>query len=527
MKNIAIPIFLVVLTCFSLSGCNPAKKQSERPNILFIMSDDHAYQAVSAYGHGLNETPNIDRIAREGARFSNAFVTNSICAPSRAVLLTGIFSHLNGKIDNFKPYNWDQQNFAKILQQSGYETAMIGKIHLSGEPQGFDYWNVLPGQGFYYNPEFIEMGEQKQFTGYVTTLITQFTLKWLNEIRDRSKPFCLLYHHKAPHRNWMPEEKYLDLYEDQEFDTPANFFDDYSTRGKAAREQTMRIAEDMMWGHDLKFENDPYTGEPSNISRRTDRMNEEQLRAWWDAYTPRNEEFIRDKPEGKELAKWKFQRYMRDYLKCVKSIDDGVGEILDYLDKEGLAENTVVIYTSDQGFFLGEHGWYDKRFMYEESLRIPLLIRYPEEIKAGSVVDQLIQNLDFAPTFLDYAGVDIPGNMQGESFRNMVSGEPCDGRDAIYYHFYEYPSVHMAKRHYGVRTDRYKLMHFYYDVDEWELYDLKTDPSEMLNVYDDPAYAEVQEMMHRRLVELREKYNDKPENDSIFLNEYLEWRRSR
>lgn len=493
-----------------------APKQT-RPNIIFIMSDDHAYQAISAYGHGLNQTPNIDRIAKEGAIFTRACVTNSICAPSRAVMLTGKHSFVNGKVDNVFPFDWNQDNFAKQLQKSGYQTAMIGKIHLDGLPQGFDYSNVLPGQGQYYNPDFIENGVKKRYPGYVTTLTTQFALDWLDKKRDKTKPFCLLYHQKAPHRNWLPEEKYLDLYEDQDFPFPENFFDDYSGRGTAAHTQEMGIVKEMMWGHDMKFENDPYTGQPTNFMPDIKRMDDKQREAWRNAYNKRNEEFLKVKPEGKDLAKWKYLRYLRDYLKCIKSVDDGVGELLNYLDKNGLTENTIVIYTSDQGFYLGEHGWFDKRFMYEESFRTPLLMRYPKEIKPGTTIGKLVQNLDFAPTFLDYAGLSIPKEMQGESFRKLVSGKAGEWRDAVYYTYYEYPGVHAVKRHYGLATERYKLIHFYYDVDEWEMYDLQKDPHEMKSVYNDPAYAKVQKELHARLTELRKKYCDSDELDQKFI----------
>lgn len=495
-----------------------------RPNIIFIMSDDHAYQAISAYGHGLNETPNIDRIGREGAIFKKGFVTNSICAPSRAVMLTGKFSHINGKIDNRVPFNWDQPNFAKMLQKSGYQTAMVGKIHLDGLPQGFDYSNVLPGQGQYYNPDFIENGVKKHYPGYVTTLTTEFALNWLDKTRDKTKPFCLLYHQKAPHRNWLPEEKYLDLYEDREFPFPANFFDDYSGRGTAAHTQEMGIVKEMGWGHDMKFEQDPYTGKPTDFMGNINRMDETQRNLWRKAYNPRNEAFVKNKPEGKELAKWMYQRYLRDYLKCIKSVDDGVGQLLDYMDKNGLTENTVVIYTSDQGFYLGEHGWFDKRFMYEESFRTPILMRFPKEIKAGTVVEKMVQNLDFAPTFLDYAGVTAPADMQGLSFRKLVNGKKGQWRDAIYYQYYEYPAEHAVKRHHGVRTDRYKLIHFYYDVDEWELYDLEKDPQEMKSVYTDPAYAGVRKELHKRLVELRVQYGDSDELDQKLIREFTKKR---
>ena len=518
MNKINVLTMLGLCSTGILQPCSGQAPKQARPNIIFIMSDDHAYQAISAYGHGLNETPNIDRIAKEGAIFNKGFVTNSLCAPSRAVMLTGKFSHLNGKIDNNKPFNWDQQNFAKILQQNGYQTALIGKIHLEGSPQGFDYWNVLPGQGNYYNPDFIENGVKKRFQGYVTTLTTEFALNWLDKARDKSKPFCLLYHQKAPHRNWLPEEKYLNLYDDREFPLPETFYDDYTGRGTAAHTQEMGITKVMTWGPDLKFENDPYTGEPTNFKVDINRMDEHQREAWRAAYNPKNEEFLKKKPQGKDLDNWKYQRYMHDYLRCIKSIDDGVGQLLDYLDKNGLAKNTIVIYTSDQGFYLGEHGWFDKRFMYEESFRTPILMRYPKEIKPGTIVNQLVQNLDFAPTFLDYAGAKTPVDMQGLSFRNLVKGEKGQWRDAIFYEFFEYPAVHMVKRHYGIRTDRYKLIHFYYDVDEWEMYDLDKDPHELKSIYNDPAYADIQKNLHKRLIELRAQYGDSDELDQSFIN---------
>lgn len=483
----------------------------ERPNIIFIMSDDHAYQAISAYGHGLNETPNIDRLAKEGVLFTRSFVTNSISAPSRAVMLTGKFNHLNGKIDNQNSkFDWDQQNFVRILQQNGYQTALIGKIHIPGTPQGFDYTNILPGQGLYYNPVFIENGVRKSHSGYVTTLTTQFALEWLDEKRDKSKPFCLLYHQKAPHRAWQPEEKYLNLYDDKHFDVPENFFDDYTGRGTAAKHQKMEIGRDMEWGHDMKFEYDPYTGKLTSFGKELDsRFDEQQQSAWRAAYGPENNDFMQNKPENKEdLYKWKFNRYIKDYLRCIKSVDDGVGELLDYLMANGLAENTIVVYTSDQGFYLGEHGWFDKRFMYEESLRTPLIVRFPKEIKAGLLCDKMIQNIDYAPTLLDYAGIKIPKDMQGESFRKVVAGKHSKWRDAIYYRYYEYPQPHSVIPHFGIRTERYKLIRFYDEVDEWELYDLEKDPHEMKSVYDHPAYKKIQAQLHKKLKQLQRKYKD-------------------
>ncbi len=506
----------------SILGCSSQqKKDTSQPNILFIMSDDHAYQAVSAYGYGLNETPNIDRIAREGAIFNRACVTNSISAPSRAVMLTGKHSFINGKVDNVEPFNWDQENFPKLLRANGYQTAMIGKIHLDGLPQGFDYSMVLPGQGQYYNPDFLINGERKQIEGYCTEIITEAVIDWLKNKRDPEKPFCLLYHQKAPHRNWLPAPKYVNLYDDITFDPPANFFDDYSGRGTAARTQEMKIDGHAMWGHDFKLIVDP-NGDTTRFYNDIKRMNQEQRANWMAAYESENQEFLKAGLTGNELALWKFNRYIKDYLRCIKSVDDGVGEVLDYLEEAGLDENTIVIYTSDQGFYLGEHGWFDKRFMYEESFRTPLVMRYPKEIRPGTKIDRLVQNLDLAPTFLDYAGVKIPDDMQGLSFRKLVSGKSDEWRNAVYYTYYEYPSEHMVKRHYGVATEQYKLIHFYYDIDEWEMYDLKADPSEMRNVYDDPAYAEIREMLHRRLEELRTEYGDSDEMNQKFLKRTLE-----
>ena len=518
--------FVLLAAGSGILGCAPQQEEEQRPNILFIMSDDHAYQAISAYGHGLNETPQIDRIAKEGAIFTRACVTNSICAPSRAVLLTGKHSFVNGKVDNVQPFNWDQPNFPKLMQANGYQTAMIGKIHIDGLPQGFDYSMVLPGQGQYYNPDFLVNGERIRKEGHCTEIITETTLDWLKNKRDPNKPFCLLYHQKAPHRNWLPAPKYLDLYDDVTFDPPANFFDDYEGRGTAAKEQEMEIAAHMRWGHDFKLITNP-AGDTTGFIRDLRRMNEEQRANWMAAYEDENQELLNNMPEGKELALWKFNRYIKDYLRTIKSVDDGVGEVLDYLEEAGLDENTIVVYTSDQGFYLGEHGWFDKRFMYEESFRTPLLMRYPKEIKPGTKIDKLVQNLDFAPTFLDYAGIETPEEMQGESFRNLVAGKTSEWRDAVYYTYYEYPSVHMVKRHYGIATERYKLMHFYYDIDEWEMYDLQTDPNEMNNIYDDPDYADVREMLHKRLEELRNYYGDSDELNDKFLEAYLEHRKAR
>ncbi|MUP45945.1 DUF4976 domain-containing protein [Gramella sp. BOM4] len=540
----------MMVTCsialFLFSGPIFSQTESKRPNIILMVSDDHAYQAISAYGYGLNETPAIDRLAEEGSIFTRVTVTNSICAPSRAVILTGKHSFVNGKVDNVQPFKWDQPNFAKELQRAGYSTAMIGKIHLDGLPQGFDYSMVLPGQGHYYNPDFLVNGEKKRFDGYVTDITTEHALKWLKEDRPKEKPFLLIYNQKAPHRNWKPGPEYLTLYDSINFIPPATYFDDethYAGRGTAAKTQEMEIDGHARWGHDFKFQVDP-EGNPTQLNNELKRFNDKQLAAWNAAYEPKNQEFIqkffpKENPDGgsilkpmhklgnekqreKQIALWKYNRYLKDYLRTIKSIDDGVAEVLDYLDKNGLADNTIVVYTSDQGFYLGEHGWFDKRFMYEQSFRTPLLIRYPKEIAPGTVMDELVQNLDFAPTLLDYANVEIPSEMQGESFRRILNGTSGEWRNAVYYTYYEYPSVHMVKRHYGVATDRYKLMHFYYDIDEWEMYDLEKDPKELNNIYDNPDYAEVRADMHEKLRGLRDKYGDSKELQEKYLKEYLE-----
>lgn len=497
---------------------NACQKKPEKPNILFIMSDDHAERAISCYNDELIKTPHIDRLASEGVRFTNSFVTNSICAPSRAVLLTGKYSHLNGLKDNRDEFDNTQQTFPKLLQNTDYQTAMIGKWHLKTEPIGFDYWNILKGQGKYYNPTFYQKDSEKKYEGYTTDIITDEAIKFLNS-RDKNRPFCMLVHHKAPHRNFMAPIKYLGKYEDRDFPVPETFFDDYETREQTAGTADMRI-EDMFLTFDLKLNPEDYekqtgSGGLGKIAEepRTyylDQMNAEQRKAWRAHYDRISEEFEQADLSGKELTKWKYQRYMRDYLGCIKSVDDNVGRLLDYLDRKNLDDNTIVIYTSDQGFYTGEHGWYDKRFMYEESLSMPLLMRYPAEIEASQVKEDIVLNLDFAPTILDYAEVDIPADMQGRSLQPLLmDGKSTDWRKSMYYHYYEYPhGWHLVKKHYGVRTHRYKLIHFYDDVDIWEFYDLEKDPHELHNDYSDPAYADVIKKLKKELRRLQKKYKD-------------------
>ncbi len=485
-------------------------KDVPRPNIIFIMSDDHGYQAISCYDDKLIETPNIDRIASEGVMFSRAFVTNSICAPSRATLLTGKFSNLNGQYDNRDKFDGSQLTFPKLLQQSGYQTALIGKWHLKSDPTGFDYWNILPGQGQYYNPDFIEMGTKHRVPGYATSLITDFSIDWLKNW-DKEKPFCLLVHEKAPHRTWMPDTSYFSMFEEESFDIPDNYFDDYEGR-LAAKEQKLSVIKDMDLAYDLKMidkEGEIQTPYRKWADGFLTRMDPKQRAAWDKEYNPKIEAFKKAKLEGKALAEWKLCRYLADYLRVIASVDDNVGRLLDYLDESGLADNTIVIYTSDQGFYLGEHGWFDKRFMYEESFRTPLVLRYPNGMKRKGVVDELVQNIDFAPTFLDYAGIPVPEEVQGVSLRPLLENkEDANWRKSVYYHYYEFPNEHGVKQHYGVRTERYKLIHFYNDIDEWEMFDLEKDPQEMNNIADDPEFSGIRKELEQELKKLQVLYSD-------------------
>jgi arylsulfatase A-like enzyme len=446
------------------------------------MSDDHAAHAMSCYGSRINQTPHMDRIAAGGMRLDNCLCTNSICTPSRATILTGQYSHVNevltldDKLDHTK-----HAVVSSLLQQAGYQTAIVGKWHLGHgaphDPVGFDYWNVLPGQGLYHNPEMIEMGERKRFEGYATDLITDFSLDWLRR-RDPQRPFFLMTHHKAPHRPWEPDEKHAHLYDDVDIPEPETFDDDYANRARAAAAARMRVDRDL---------------------------------------TPRD--LKADPPEGlsdRDLKHWKYERYIKDYLRCVAAVDDNVGRMLDYLDAEGLAENTVVIYTSDQGFFLGDHNWYDKRFFYEESLRMPFVIRYPQEIAAGTTDDHIVLNTDFASLFLDYAGAAVPEDMQGRSFRSILRGQaPPDWRTSMYYRYFMHLSHHNTYAHYGVRTGRHKLIYYYMDQPdprEWELFDLHTDPRELRSVYADPAYQDVVRDLKAELKRLRAEVGDTTES---------------
>ncbi|MGM5468812.1 sulfatase family protein [Flavobacteriaceae bacterium LMO-SS05] len=514
-----------IIYVFSIAILLPSCKEKEvfvapqqRPNIIYIMADDHAEQAISAYGHPISllaPTPNIDRIAKEGALFRNNFCTNSICGPSRAVVLTGKFSHVNGFRMNGDRFDDSQQTFPKLLQKVGYTTGIVGKWHLYGLPQGFDYWKILDDQGHYYNPTFIYQGtnggeaDTLDVPGYATDIITDQAIAYLDQVKDSSKPFMLMVHHKAPHRNWMPALRHLNKYDAIQFPLPDTYFTNHEgSLGSKLQQQT--IYADMYEGHDLKMTKKKGSPELAHNpwTNDFDRMTPEQRKIWDEAYMPKNDAFHDAKLTGKALAEWKGQRYLHEYLATIASVDEGVGKLLDYLKVNGLEDNTIVIYTTDQGFYLGEKGWFDKRYMYEKSLAMPLLVKYPGHIKAGSEVDALTQNLDFAETFLDYAGVPIPEDMQGKSLRPLLEGtmNNDDFRDAVYYHYYDFPAFHMVKKHYGVRTKRYKLMHFYDDIDTWELYDLEEDPKEIHNQIDNPKYDDIEEKLRLKLSELEVQY---------------------
>ncbi|OON95079.1 MAG: sulfatase [Candidatus Epulonipiscioides saccharophilum] len=491
----------------------------KQPNIIFIMTDDHASHAMSCYGSKMNVTPNMDRIANEGMRFDNCFCTNSICAPSRAVILTGKHSHLNGVVTLLDDFDARQQTFPKLLQTVGYKTAMIGKWHLGegghSDPVDFDYWCVLHGQGDYYDPLMKQQGVDKRFKGYVTDIITDMSLDFIKG-RDKDKPFLLMCHHKAPHRPWIPSEKYKDLYNDVEIPQPETFNDDYSTRCDAAREAEMTVDHDLTY-RDLKLV--PPEGQVKVAPRFNKIAPPESLDGY--TLTPVETGIPVSFNSYEELKNFKYQRYMKDYLRCVASVDDSIGEILDLLDKEGIAEDTIVVYTSDQGFFLGDHGWYDKRFMYEESLRMPFVIKYPKAIQPGRVSDKMILNLDFAETFLDLAGVKIPDDMQGQSFKQILEDENAPAiQTEMYYRYWMHLADHGIWSHYGIRTMDYKLIYYYAEalgksgtIDEtrepaWELFDLNKDPHELNNVYDDPQYADIIVKLKADLYKLKAEAQD-------------------
>lgn len=512
-KYILCPSVVMLVTgALTSCQCNKMAGSGKPLNIVYIMSDDHTAQMMSCYDTRFASTPNLDRIAADGVKFTNSFVANSLSGPSRACMLTGKHSHINGFTDNThcKAFDGSQPTFPKYLQQAGYQTALFGKWHLGSLPTGFDNWSVMPFQGEYYNPDFIiENGDTVHEHGYLTNIITDKSIDWLENKRDADKPFCLVIHHKANHRNWMPDTCNLTLFEDKIFQLPDNFYDNYDNREAAAKAE-MSIDRDMDLIYDLKMNREDKV---SRLKRRYEsvlsRMDSAQLAAWSAAYVPIITDFYSCDLNGKELAEWKYQRYMRDYMKTLKSLDDNVGRVINYLEENDLLDNTLVVYTSDQGFYMGEHGWFDKRFMYEESLHTPLVMRLPKGYDLRGDITEMVQNIDYAPTFLEIAGVDIPDDIQGESLLPLLRGEqPNNWRNSLYYHFYDYPAEHSVRRHYGVRDGRYKLIHFYGDIDRWELYDLRKDPTEMNNLFGKSGMDDVTARMMGELKKLQELYDD-------------------
>lgn len=531
-----------------------AAAATQRPNIVYIMCDDHAFQCISAYGSPISKlapTPNIDRIAERGMRFDRAFVENSLSTPSRACLMTGLYSNQNGQRQLGEGIDTTRTFFTEQLQQAGYQTAVVGKWHMGCDPKGFDYYHIYNDQGQYYNPQYRGTDTDGKYIveeGYSTDLTTDHALSFI-EHRDTSKPFCLLLHHKAPHRNWLANTKYFGMYDNVNFPMPETFYDDYETRGSAVRTQKMSVTKDMRWEQDFKVPEMLDTANADSwdsylsLMNEVNRMNPEQRIAWGKYYFPRNRRLLEARLTGKELDEWKYQNYIRDYMSVIKSVDESVGRVLDYLDSHGLADNTIIVYTSDQGFYMGEHGWFDKRFMYEESLRTPLLIAYPGHIQPGTVCNKLVQNIDYAPTFLDLAGISKPKELPGRSLTPIFkAGDKVKGwRNSIYYHYYDYPTYHMVRKHDGVRTDRYKLIHFYgaggldavkenkYQrqpgtrehgcmtyltslgyfepkdsaVNYNELYDLQADPHELNNLYGKPGYEKITKQLQKQLTDYR------------------------
>lgn len=531
-----------------------AAAATQRPNIVYIMCDDHAFQCISAYGSPISKlapTPNIDRIAQRGMRFDRAFVENSLSTPSRACLMTGLYSNQNGQRQLGEGIDTTRTFFTEQLQQAGYQTAVVGKWHMGCDPKGFDYYHIYNDQGQYYNPQYRGTDTDGKYIveeGYSTDLTTDHALSFI-EHRDTNKPFCLLLHHKAPHRNWLANTKYFGMYDNVTFPMPETFYDDYETRGSAVRTQKMSVTKDMRWEQDFKVPEMLDTANADSwdsylsLMNEVNRMNPEQRIAWGKYYFPRNRRLLEARLTGKELDEWKYQNYIRDYMSVIKSVDESVGRVLDYLDSHGLTDNTIIVYTSDQGFYMGEHGWFDKRFMYEESLRTPLLIAYPGHIQPGTVCNKLVQNIDYAPTFLDLAGISKPKELPGRSLTPIFkAGDKVKGwRNSIYYHYYDYPTYHMVRKHDGVRTDRYKLIHFYGEggldavkenkyqrqpgtrehgcmtyltslgyfepkdsaVNYNELYDLQADPHELNNLYGKPGYEKITKQLQKQLTDYR------------------------
>ncbi|MDG2400592.1 MAG: sulfatase [Akkermansiaceae bacterium] len=516
--------FILLLFPFTIL----AKKK--RPNIVFFFTDDHAPHAIGAYNGWLksvNPTPEIDKLADDGMLFENSFCTNSICGPSRAVIMSGKHSHKNGFMNNGNSFNWNQQIFPKILRAAGYHTALYGKSHLKGKPQGFDSWAVLPGQGDYYNPAMLTPEGRKVVNGYCTDIVTDMAIDFIKESKELGKPFMLMCQHKAPHRTWMPALRHLHLYDDIKIPEPNTLFDQYEGR-IPAQHQEMEIDRHMYLDHDLFTDLTPDLEVPKQRLPSQDRsaymnmkrMTPEQLKTWRAAYGPKDKAFREAKLTGRDLVRWKFQRYAKNYLRAIKGVDENLARLRKALEDQGLADNTVFVYSSDQGFYIGDHGWYDKRWMYEESLKMPLIVSWPGVIKPGSRNTDLVQNLDYAQTFLDMAGAKTPNDMQGASLVPLLKGnKPDDWRKSIYYHYYEYPSYHQVPRHNGIRTDRYKLINFY-EFGEWEFYDLKTDPDELKNLYGNSEKKELIEDIRKQLLELQKGYGD----DTVLKEKPQEWK---
>jgi len=519
--HVVVVCLLAALRGFAPSLSAQDSLSGSRPNIIFIFSDDHASHAISAYGSRVNKTPHIDRVAREGLLFRNNFCGNALCGPSRATILTGLHSHANGFMRNGNRFDGDQPTFPKLLQKVGYQTALIGKWHLSSNPQGFDKWMIFPGQGNYYNPDFFvpdpaaRNGKKRvRVEGHATNLTTKLSLEWLDQ-RDKDRPFLLMCQHKAPHRNWQPAPEDLDLFNDKPIPEPPTLFDDYKGRGPMLKRQEMSIANHMFLHYDLivpPSDESKLKGTDRAWLNQRKRMTAEQLLGWDKAFEAENAAFLREDPQGKERVRWAYQRYMKNYLRCVNGVDRSVGELLAWLDaRPEVKKNTIIIYSSDQGFYLGDHGWYDKRWMYEESLRMPLVMSWPGHIEAGREVKQLTQNIDFGPTFLDLAGAQPLAAAHGKSLVPVMGkdGNEEPFRDAIYYHYYESQAVHMVPAMYGVRTDRYKLVRYYEPQwDTWELFDLEKDPDELTNVAEDANYASIRKGLEKRLQQLRVQYQD-------------------
>ncbi len=509
-KEVIVPRMLTVALgfagfCPSAFGA-PEALITDRPNILFIFSDDHAVQAISTFGSRINQTPNIDRIAEQGARFTRTFCANSICSPSRACVLTGKHSHMNG-VTEWQKFDGSQFTFPKTLQAAGYHTGIFGKWHLKSDPTGFDEWMVYYGQGHYYNPDYKTPEGKKRINGYSVDATTDLALDFIKRNRGSGKPFVAMCQYKAPHRTWMPATRYLKKYDDVTIPEPETLFDDYSARATPAAKHRMGIDKHMRMPYDLKVPNAKGGGIYDH-----NRMTPKQRTAWDAAYDPKNKAFKEASLSGKELVKWKYQRYIKDYLRCIAAVDENIGRILDYLKAEGLDKNTIVVYSSDQGFYLGEHGWFDKRWMYEESFRMPLVMSWPGVIKPGTTISQLTQNIDFAPTFIEAAGLPVPDEIQGLSLLPLFADASAPWRDALYYHYYNHGGnqlqprgEHGVPRHHGVRTERYKLIQ-YYTTGEWELFDLEKDPQEMHSEYDNPEYAPIKKELNLKLDAIIKQY---------------------